>query len=544
MKLTVISGGTGSISLKKSLSDFIPIENLYTLVNAYDNGLSTGLVRKVFNGDVLGPSDVRKQQLLDYILYKDEIKTELSEMLYEVLSKRYTFYSNPKKEIFNVIEKLPKYFKTVIENYFNYELANKIRYVDFSLANIIYASIANMNNNSLQTAADIIATYLNLPKNIIINSDESLFLSAITENNFKIYDEAEIVEYNNKNDRINDVFLIDKNGNEKVPKLSKKAENLLKTSDLIVSSAGTQFSSLIPTYKTEGFLDIVRTKLFYIVMNLDTDNDMTGYSLKEQYNIIKREVKDYHNKVFFKETLDNKSVVNDYGDCKHNNIIGFDILNEYFNMNPKKLFIDYDDTIMSRDIKLDKISYKVLNLISDITNSDTIKTVLVTGKSKKEIQAKMNVYLCNYGCTKYYYSSIESLNKLSFKNINKITDILRKVKFPFYKYENRNNTIISLRFLDNEYKELLYEYLKDCLSDLNLLVIKAGKSTIDIMNIGADNKFNNLSKFEDTNSSIYIGDEKNGNDASCAENMKFIEVKSPYDTYTILKYLLKRIKNG
>ncbi|MCD6436268.1 MAG: hypothetical protein J7L15_07755, partial [Clostridiales bacterium] len=69
MRTLVISGGTGSVSLKTELSKFIDRKNLVTLINCYDNGLSTGLVRKVFNGEILGPSDARKQQFLDYELY-------------------------------------------------------------------------------------------------------------------------------------------------------------------------------------------------------------------------------------------------------------------------------------------------------------------------------------------------------------------------------------------------------------------------------------------------------------------------------------------
>jgi 2-phospho-L-lactate transferase/gluconeogenesis factor (CofD/UPF0052 family) len=51
MKIVILSGGTGSIQLQRGIysvfngiSDGLDIK---VLVNAYDNGLSTGLVRKV-----------------------------------------------------------------------------------------------------------------------------------------------------------------------------------------------------------------------------------------------------------------------------------------------------------------------------------------------------------------------------------------------------------------------------------------------------------------------------------------------------------------
>src|SRR5690349_12605946 len=64
MRLVIFAGGTGSISLQRGLyhtldSHFDGVETKI-IVNAYDNGLSTGAVRKVMGGAILGPSDVRK----------------------------------------------------------------------------------------------------------------------------------------------------------------------------------------------------------------------------------------------------------------------------------------------------------------------------------------------------------------------------------------------------------------------------------------------------------------------------------------------------
>jgi len=179
MKICIISGGSGSVQLKKGLSKYVPIENIYTLVNAYDNGLSTGLVRKVFNGDILGPSDIRKQQLLDYSNYRDDIKTESSEKLYSILKQRVTFLKNPKDEFLKIADQIHEYpiFKESIELFFEQPLSKKIKYIDFSIANIFYSSL--MFQYGAQKTADIVADLLNLPKNIILNSDEVLYLGAL-----------------------------------------------------------------------------------------------------------------------------------------------------------------------------------------------------------------------------------------------------------------------------------------------------------------------------------------------------------------------------
>jgi len=551
MKVLIVSGGTGSVELKKGLSKYIPFVNLYTLVNAYDNGKSTGLIRKVFDGNILGPSDVRKQQFLDYQLYRNEIKTEESEKIFNILNKRYSFYKNPEKEIKELIKDFPNELIEAVNVYFEQPLARKIRYDDFSLANIIYGGLAYLNNYSLQKAADIMAKYLNLPNNIIVTDDTSLFLCAKTENNYIIYDEGKIVEWNNPNNRIVDIFFIDKYGNEKQPILSERAKKIIKDSDLIVLSAGTQFSSLIPTYKTKGFNESIKNKEVYLIMNVSTDKDMKGYSKKEQFEIISKYVK--FDKVFsdIHLNVDNEIVCNfksEYYENKHDgNLLAYKILEEYFKekgLNPKKLqtlMIDYDDTLMSRNINDIEISLKVIELVEKLP----IETILVTGKDINEIKGKFNYYFCNYANTVYDYKRNIILKLNVIKDQNKIFNALKRVKFNFSKYENRADSVISLRFLDDDYREVLYNYLielfKDEIEKNEIYIRKAGVSTIDIMS-KMTNKYENIKQIKNKiylnlDKTIYIADEKDGNDKEMFENMTCLEVKSPYDTYTILKFI-------
>ena len=58
LKVAVFSGGRGTASLTKALIDHSEID-LTIIVNAYDDGLSTGELRRFIPG-MLGPSDVRK----------------------------------------------------------------------------------------------------------------------------------------------------------------------------------------------------------------------------------------------------------------------------------------------------------------------------------------------------------------------------------------------------------------------------------------------------------------------------------------------------
>ena len=70
-KVIVFSGGRGSSSLIKALKVFPNVE-LRLIVNAYDNGLSTGILRSIF--EILGISDIRKN--IGLLSLGDEVNLE------------------------------------------------------------------------------------------------------------------------------------------------------------------------------------------------------------------------------------------------------------------------------------------------------------------------------------------------------------------------------------------------------------------------------------------------------------------------------------
>ena len=57
-KISIFSGGSGNLELNKNLYKILG-ENLTIIINAYDDGKSTGLLREIVPG-MLGPSDFRK----------------------------------------------------------------------------------------------------------------------------------------------------------------------------------------------------------------------------------------------------------------------------------------------------------------------------------------------------------------------------------------------------------------------------------------------------------------------------------------------------
>ena len=70
LKVVLFSGGRGSGNISNGIRDYarsssIKIE-VNHITNAYDDGKSTGEVRRFYNHSVLGPSDVRKIQEKQY----------------------------------------------------------------------------------------------------------------------------------------------------------------------------------------------------------------------------------------------------------------------------------------------------------------------------------------------------------------------------------------------------------------------------------------------------------------------------------------------
>jgi len=546
MRTLVISGGTGSIGLKRELSKFIDRKNLCTLINCYDNGLSTGLVRKVFDGEILGPSDARKQQFLDYELYRDEVKTEVSEFIYETLKGRVTIYKDPEIFIKNEVKDMPKEIITAVHEYFNMPLANQIKYIDFSLANIIYGGLA-YTLGGLQNAVDCMADLLNLPRNIIINDDESLFLCALTENDTEIYDESEIVDWSNPDNKIVDVFFTDTKGNRKTPVLTERAKSSLINSDLIICSPGTQFSSLIPTYMSEGFLESIQNKKIYLVKNSFQDKDMIGYTHEEEIQKILEYLPiENIDKIFSHINLEgfsDKTQIGDYiTEDKHNHVLVKDILDSYYNYNDEnKLIFDYDDTIFSRSDDEIDVSLENIKLIDELSQH----TFLFTGKKMAEIDENLSMdkFFTCYGSSVYDTGrkKVLTYSSLTASEIREIIGILKDVSFNFSKIENRDNCIISLRFLEDSYRDVLFKYIEISLPDLK--VLKAGKQTIDIMKMD-NHKMSNFNKaFSSSDDIFYVGDELDGNDKDMINELNSLHVQSVLCTNTFLKYLISKGKN-
>ncbi len=316
--VVIFSGGTGSIALQEGISAIFGNDNynLDIIINAYDNGKSTGACRKVFNDKILGPSDLRKNHMTQFGIQKAAALKDFSSREY-ALNKlfNYRMDAKSKEEYYEKTCNLLDEYRAAIGDkdtdelkrlldYFFFENKNSntwrktlecVVFKDFSIANVFYSAAAAANGNSLRLAGKEMATILGIKDNVHLISDVNLYLKARTESGRVIEDEGEIVEWNNSDDKIVSVILL-RDGEEYIPSVDEETDltkvrsckSIIEEADIIVFSSGTQWSSLIPSYMHSGLRKMLATSNAkkYVVINNIEDHDMYGVSADELVDIL------------------------------------------------------------------------------------------------------------------------------------------------------------------------------------------------------------------------------------------------------------------
>ena len=318
INVVVINGGRGaSVMIPELLK--VPGVNLSSIVNAYDDGKSTGEIRKFF--DMLGPSDIRKVQELMlpdshpdhqdiYALFQLRIDESVGRNNAIKEIKRY-ISNKSKKDLFNleildprINKTLKKYLSLFIENLYLNEkfLGEKFSFSDSSLMNCIYAGSYIDNKRNFDETSISIDKLFKLKGTVIPTNIENKFLVGLRENGEILYSEAEIVELRS-NVRLKKLFLLDSSLKKiSLNKLSKRekivflenrnsfveinlrAKNAISNADVIIYSPGTQHSSLYPTYLTKGFTESVagnKRALKVFITNIGEDYETPKYSASD-----------------------------------------------------------------------------------------------------------------------------------------------------------------------------------------------------------------------------------------------------------------------
>ena len=395
MKTVVLSGGSGNDTMGKGLESQNGggVLDLRVIVNAYDNGKSTGVCRAVTN--TLGVSDIRKNHSRMYqAVYGDSVDNRILEF-YDG-----RFDLDKGKESEQVSEFLRKWgmdeYVRYAVDFFAHSNACDYEYKNFSISNIIYSQM--YEQYGYEYTNKHFCDKLGIEDFVVLNSFDNVFIKAQTESGHIIEDEGETVFWNNPDDKIvKTIYDVHSSVG-----LNPAAIKLIEEADLIIISTGTFYSSLQPTIEYLDFykhINASNAKKIW-VMNNEEDGDSFGVSDLGLVNAMEKTGLDLSKFVILLNADANSSMK--LTDSNHNfvtlsmgNIKGKHdaykyakaLLQVYYGLHESfdKILFDFDDTVFSRDSIGEEISIenvKLLNAISD-------KAVIISGNSYRSIREKL-----------------------------------------------------------------------------------------------------------------------------------------------------------
>jgi len=572
MKVLIMSGGTGSKQLQSGLySIFKDNLEVKLLINCYDNGGTTGVVRQVFDGKILGPSDLKKNQFFRHFLTYGN--TDLLKFLEERITS-----NNPYEEIQKVLSKysIGEYEKEIINNsidfFFSKPLSKVIDYEDFSISSLIYAGLAGANNNSTSKVGEIMSKVLKIDDFIIINDDESLFLNAVSNSDQIIDDEGDIVKWNNDSDTIKSVWLENVHGVVTLPLLTELAKKEISEADMIIFSSGTQWSSLIPTYMSVGFKEAIEKSKAkkYLVMNCFPDKDMTGIGSKELIPNLEKYLPLKDITTIFSENAEESMryypefnfpyICANVSEPRKLTHKPYDLIkcifNDYYKdyLGDNKYYVfDWDGTIRSRIVSMSNTTNSNISKLSSL-NEFSIITGNDISVINSEIQEKNNVMVFADGGNNLYEKTIfkKYISKdVLIESSEEIFSLLNSISINRSKIHNRNNCTISIKPIDPEYRIPLCLLINKILPQ-DFIANITGKTTIDITkkNLNKEIPLKFIKDLEKISNKeiVYLGDEyyENGNDYIIFQrkDVKFLKINNVKDTNVFLTILKEQQKNG
>lgn len=317
LNVVILNGGRGAAAIIPELLDRQGL-HVTSVVNAYDDGKSTGEIRRFFG--MLGPSDIRKVQELMLPADDPDHQANLRVFQYrfplgctrdEVLAHLRSFADGSSVDLIGarfasakVSSALREFVREFLMALHAIEQVNgeQFSFEDCSIMNCIYAGAFLAFNRNIEQATLFIDRLFKLRGTVLPTSIEDKKLVALRENGEMLYSEAEIVELRS-NVRIDRIYLLEKpldkvrfdalSIEEKryylerhhcYVAVSPGVQLALQQADIIIYSAGTQHSSLYPTYLSAGLAQaIADNKSAYkaFVTNIGADYETPTYNASD-----------------------------------------------------------------------------------------------------------------------------------------------------------------------------------------------------------------------------------------------------------------------
>jgi 2-phospho-L-lactate transferase/gluconeogenesis factor (CofD/UPF0052 family) len=312
LNVVVLNGGRGAASIIPAMLRRQGL-NVTSIVNAYDDGKSTGEIRRFF--DMLGPSDIRKVQEL--MLSEEDRHHDTSCALFayrypqesdrEAILADMRAFADGATSVAGmavasgtVRPSLQRFIREFLDGLGVIEKARgeRFEFADCSLMNCLYAGAYLACGRDMELTTKTMDRLFRLRGTVLPNSVENKWLMALRRNGEVLYSEAEIVELRS-NVLIDALYLLDRpldrqrfatlDGAEQRYFLSRHHAAAsaspgvmlaLGQADIIVYSAGTQHSSLYPTYMSRGVAETIagnREALKVFVTNIGADYETPSY---------------------------------------------------------------------------------------------------------------------------------------------------------------------------------------------------------------------------------------------------------------------------
>jgi len=323
LNVVLFSGGRGTASIASALVNHDQVK-LTSIVNAYDDGLSTGRIRAFVPG-MLGPSDIRKntstfmptfercqRALKRFLDYRFPEGTARETALANLAPLAAATGPLPDATLAGAFVQLTNgqlaRLAVYARAYLDYEAAQLAKgiafdYGDCAVGNLLFAGCYLAQVHDFNRAIDDMSELCESRAAVFNATDgRNYVLVALKQDGRYLADESAIVSPQD-NAPIKEIFLLDSyldgadataleamDPDSKLAFLSERARipepnpqvlTAISEAELIIYGPGTQHSSLFPTYLTRGIAEAIAAnanaeKIF--VANIALDHDIRGES--------------------------------------------------------------------------------------------------------------------------------------------------------------------------------------------------------------------------------------------------------------------------
>ena len=313
-RIALFCGGRGSATIIRALLRRSDVD-LTLLVNAYDDGLSTGQLRSFIPG-MLGPSDFRKNLSYlfgNYSQSQYSLKSLMEHRLPGDTANLQAFAGTG--DVRRLDEPLQGWFsqlagassdrvRALLSRFFSHAVGRNFDYRDCSLGNLVFAGAYLEKESDFNAAAAAVAELVGSRARLLnIGEQQNRILVGLKQDGTLLDSEAAIVGPQSASP-ITGLYLLERPlsaddvaqlagseheakekflaARDRVPLLAKAAAEALAGADIILYGPGTQHSSLFPSYRiARAALSASPAPVKALVMNLEGDHDIQGLTASD-----------------------------------------------------------------------------------------------------------------------------------------------------------------------------------------------------------------------------------------------------------------------